>query len=122
MTHPQRSSCAPSQAQCVYGWLQVTFTATVISASDAQLLGPSDGVVQFSLSGSNAFSFVHKTVLGSAKVSRTAVSGLASLTMHKDSAGLTLLPGLPRFPLMVTTHSCLSSARHRQRSCTFPAQ
>ncbi len=67
----------------------------MISESDAQLLGPSDGVVQFSLSGSNAFSYVHKTVLGSAKVSRTAVSGLASLTMHKDSAGLTLLPGLP---------------------------
>ena len=76
-------------------WVQVTFTATVISASDAQLLGPSDGVVQFSLSGSNAFSYVHKTVLGLAKVSRSAVSGKASLTMHKDSAGLTLLPGLP---------------------------
>ena len=88
-------------------WLQVTFTATVISASDAQLLGPSSGVVLFSVSGSNAFSYVHKTVLGSAKVSRAAVSGTASLTMHKDLAGLTLLPGLPCNSLIIAMSSCL---------------
>ena len=82
-------------------WLQVTFTATVVSASDAQLLGPSNGVVQFSVSGTNAFSYVHKTLLGTAKISRAAVSGTASLTMHKDSAGLTLLPGLPYSSLAI---------------------
>ena len=92
------------------GWLQVTFTATVISASDAQLLGPSNGAVLFSVSGSNAFSYVHKTLLGSAKISRAAVSGTASLTMHKDSAGLTLLPGLPYHSLVATASSLLLSS------------
>lgn len=92
--------------------MQATFAATVLSASDAQPLGPSDGVVLFSMTGSNAFSFVHKTVLGTAKVSRVAVSGTASLTLHKDSAGLTLLPGPPSLP-------CSPSLHHAE---TFPMQ
>ena len=82
--------------------LQVTFSATVISSSPTQLLGPSSGVVLFTLSGSNAFSFVHETKLGFGKVTRPDVSGTASLTMHKDSAGLTLLPGLSCCSLLVT--------------------
>ena len=74
--------------------LQVTFTASVAPTVDSVLLGPSDGVVLFSVAGSTALSYVQKSILGSAMVARSnAVAGTAQLTVEKSSKGLTLLPG-----------------------------
>ena len=80
---------------CADGYrLQVTFTASVVPAVDSVLLGPSDGVVLFSVSGSSALSYVHKTILGSAVVARSnTAAGTARLTVHRKSKGVTLLPG-----------------------------
>ena len=85
--------------------LQVTFTASVAPTVDSVLLGPSDGVVLFSVAGSTALSYVQKSILGSAMVARSnAVAGTAQLTVEKSSKGLTLLPGA----LKLFHHCCTS--------------
>ena len=85
--------------------LQVTFTASVAPAVDSVLLGPSDGVVLFSVAGSTALSYVQKSILGSAMVARTnGVAGTAQLTVEKSSKGVTLLPGA-----LKRCHHCCTS-------------
>ncbi len=83
--------------------LQVTFTASVAPTVGSVLLGPSDGVVLFSVAGSTALSYVQKSILGSAMVARSnSVAGTAQLTVERSSKGLLLLPGAlkPCAPLL----------------------
>ena len=90
--------------------LQVTFTASVAPTVDSVLLGPSDGVVLFSVAGSTALAYVQKSILGSAMVARTnAVAGTAQLTVEKSSKGLILLPGA----LKLCNHCCTSKGPPR---------
>ena len=85
--------------------LQVTFTASVAPAVDSVLLGPSDGVVLFTVAGSTALSYVQTSILGSAMVARTnGVAGTAQLTVEKSSKGVTLLPGA-----LKRCHHCCTS-------------
>ncbi|CAK0783806.1 hypothetical protein CVIRNUC_007006 [Coccomyxa viridis] len=94
----------------------VTFTASVAPTVGSVLLGPSDGVVLFSVAGSTALSYVQKSILGSAMVARSnSVAGTAQLTVERSSKGLLLLPGLYN----ITAEYSGSSDGHYQPSSGY---